>query len=169
MGRRTPTSAEVLEHLRTHVRIDGECRVWAGTLREGYPSHQWRGRTRYVRRSLLELTGTLSLEKHVVWATCGNPHCVAEEHLRAGTRRQMMQAASRRGVFPCGTPQALKAALIRAPRARLPVTRAREAARMRAGGATWREVGRHFGVTGAAASIALKRWERSGLLNWGAL
>lgn len=169
MGRRALTANELLDTFRTNVRLDGECRMWAGALRDGYPSHQWLGAHRYVRRTLLELVGRPVPAQHVVWATCGHTECVAEAHLRTGTRRQMMQAAARRGAFPSGAPQSLRAALARAQTARLPVTRAREAARLRASGATWAQVGAHFGVTGQAACIALTRWERAGLLTWGAI
>lgn len=169
MTRPDLTPAQVLETLRTHVHIDGDCRLWAGWLRDGRPSHRWLGSQRYVRRTLLELTGRPVPVKHAVWTSCGHILCVAEEHLQVGTRRQMMQAAARRGSFQRGAAPALRAALARAPRARLPITRAREAAQLRLEGRTWAEIGAHFGITGQSACNALTRWERAGLLQWGAL
>lgn len=168
-GRRVQTATQVLDMLRTHVRIDGDCRIWAGSVRGGYPHHFWRGSWRRARHTLLTLCGRPPLARHQVWSTCGNRLCMAVDHLRSGTRRQALQAAARRGAFPRGMHKSLSIALARGRTARLPVTRAREAARMRAAGATWREIGAHFGVSGSAAHHALERWTRAGLLQWEAL
>lgn len=168
-GRRVPTEAQVLELLRTHVHIDGDCRIWAGAVRGGYPSHYWRGTRRNARHTLLALTGRPLQPRHQCWSTCGHRLCIAEDHLRSGTRRQALQAASRRGAFMRGMPKSLLIAVARGRTARLPITRAREAARMRLEGRTWREIGEHFGVSASAAHVALKRWSATGLLQWGAL
>lgn len=168
-GRKVQTPAQVLDMLRTHVRVDDDCRIWAGTVRGGYPHHWWQGSWRRARHTLLALIGRPAPQHHQVWSTCGHCLCMAEDHLRSGTRRQALQAAARRGAFPRGTQKSLLIALARGRTARLPITRAREAARMRADGATWREIGAHFGVTPSAAHHALTRWARAGLLQWGAI
>lgn len=150
--------------LRTHVYVDDECRIWAGALQGGYPSHWWAGKRRQARHTLLALAGRPLADGHQVWSTCGNPLCMAEAHLRAGTRRQALQAAAKRGAYPRGVPRTLISAMARAKTARMPVTEAHAVAAMLASGSTIKAIGDRYGVTRSAASIAIKRWSRAGLL-----
>lgn len=150
------TPEQMLAWLTEHVRIDGDCRIWAGRKRRGLPIVQWRHDRWMARRLLWTLSGRELPHGHMVFDTCGNRGCMNLKHLRAGTRDEMYKVAPRKHSAGIG----VKVAIAVAGRAKLGVRERDSVARMRADGMTFTEIGRRYGVTGCAVSQAVARWSR---------
>lgn len=70
---------------------DGDCLLWQGALaRGGVPQMQYGGKVRPVRRVVAQLLGK-KLDGLLATTTCGNPLCLAKEHLWMATRQQLQQ------------------------------------------------------------------------------
>lgn len=155
------SNAEMLEFLRTHVYKDGDCRLWAGAFtRNGYPKVQWNHRYYSARRLMLTLTG-----KHVcgrvVLVTCGDNRCMAEAHMKTISRAEFnTRHLGKHG----GASHSMAVAIGRAPRAKMPMTKAREVSGLRAQGMTYAQIGAVYGVTKSAVGHALQTWARAGVL-----
>lgn len=102
---------DALQSIHARCVEVGECWEWQGWMStHGQPQMK-------LPRALPSKPGTLTRnyavtmlvwEAHhgaflkpgwVVWRTCRNERCLAPEHLRAGTRAQMLQAMKRAGAF----------------------------------------------------------------------
>lgn len=165
IGRQPLSPAAMLDFLRTHVYIDGDCRIWAGSTNgDGYPVVAWNYRRRVVRRLLLELVHGRQLGRHInVWTTCGQVGCVAERHLRSGDRGVMLRAMSKDGRLHGGPKHALAVAMGRAPMARLGIDRAGEVYAALGRGETRADIAARYGVTTSAVGFAIRRWRRAGV------
>jgi len=159
-GRRSGTEAELLDWLRTHVRRDDECLVWAGCYQRGKtPVIRWRRKTWMAGRLLVTLARGPVPKGWRVFSTCGTPGCIAEQHLRTGTaaahcRWRAAQGMNMRGIVP-----ALQVAMARAPTARAGLARRQEAIEARAAGDTWAVIGARMGVQGQAVRRMVARWD----------
>lgn len=159
----TRTRAEVLEWLRTHVRIDDDCRIWAGvTNSPGYPIIWWAGQRWSARMLLLKLLGKPMPDRPIVWSTCGHILCMEPSHLMAGTRRDMLAWMQRQGRFQSGTPRALSSARNR--HARMGMRHARAVAQAVAEGRSTAEIAAQYDVHPSAVGHALRRWRRAGVI-----
>lgn len=169
-GQSPHTPQEKLDYLRTHVRRDGECLLWAGALTvRGYPSTTWRRKKYLARRLLVQLAGRRMPDGWCVWSTCGSRICMNEAHLRTGSRRQMIQAAARAGCMLSGPRRSLVIAIARARQAKLPITQAATVYRLRAQGETFAAIGARYGVSAGAVQKAMQAWARGGINEWTAL
>lgn len=80
------------------------CQIWQGGTSKGRPAAQFRGadgvKTVFLGQSITaELTGATKPEKAVWTNRCGDPLCMAREHLTSMTRAALHQRASQhRGV-----------------------------------------------------------------------
>jgi hypothetical protein len=166
-GQSPHSPEEKLDYLRTHVRRDGDCLLWAGALTvRGYPRTVWRREAYLARRLLLQLAGRPMHDGWCVWATCGSKTCMNEAHLRAGSRKQMIRAAARAGCMLSGPRRSLVVAISRARQAKLPITQAATVYRLRAQGETLAAIGARYGVTADAVHKAMKAWKRAGINEW---
>lgn len=150
------TPEQMLAWLTEHVRLDGECRIWAGRKRRGLPIVQWRHDRWMARRLLWVLSGRDLPHGHMVFDTCGNHACMNIRHLRAGTRDEMYKVAPRRH----GAGAGITLAIALADRAKMGIRERGAVASMLAQGMTYTEIGRRYGVTGGAVSQAVARWNR---------
>lgn len=155
----------MLQYLREHVYLDGDCRIWAGpTNGDGYPVVTWCGRRRVVRRLLLELVHGVPLARHInVWLSCGQVGCISERHLRSGDRGVMLRAMSREGRLHGGPRHALAVAMGRAPLARMGIDRAGEVYAAIGRGETTAQIAQRYGITAGAVRMAVKKWRRAGV------
>lgn len=156
--------AEMREWLQTNVRREDECLLWAGATADGYPVVCWSARSRrcMARALLLELRGRELPARPVVWSVCGHRLCMRPEHLRAGTRADMVAWIAAEGRYPTGARRSLASASGRA--SRLGVVHARAVADLQAQGQTYREIAQQYGVDPSAVGHALQRWRRAGLI-----
>lgn len=158
-GYRVITADEMLAYLRTHVRTQDECLIWAG-CDSRRPIVMWARKRHSARRLLLELAGRALSDRQVVYSTCGRTHCMNEAHLRIGTRAQMLRSKSSNGLLHGGVVHSLAIARARAAGARLPITERFNVSRMRSEGRVWREIAERYGVHLSAPQKQLKNWER---------
>jgi hypothetical protein len=159
-----PTADQVLEHLRTHVRIDPDtgCRIWAGgTTREGYPVVGWQYRKHSARRLMMQLLGRQVTSKQFVWTSCGQKNCLAEDHLRVGSKRQAAAASAKRGAYVTGSQRSLMTALSRVKDARLSIADRHDVWAMICAGDSHRVIGERYGVTASAVGHAMRAWQRA--------
>lgn len=114
-----------------------------------------------TEREVFDLAREAERDDQVVHATCGKLRCMHEEHLRVGTRAQVLRAKSRLGHLVRGTGHSLAIARGRAQRgAKMPITERFNVARMRAQGWTWRRIAEHYGVSLSCPQKQLASWER---------
>lgn len=166
-GQSPHSPAEKLDYLRTHVRVDGECLLWAGALTiRGYPRTTWKRESHLARRLLLRLAGRPMRDGWCVWATCGSKVCMNEQHLRCGPRAMMIKAAAKAGCMLSGPRRSLVIAIARAHQAKLPITQAGTVYRLRAQGETLATIGARYGVTPSAVQKAMAAWARAGINEW---
>lgn len=158
---RAPTAREMLEHLRTNVRIDDEgCRIWAASYSDRMPCVMWQGKKLNARRLLVELSGRQLWPRQVVYATCGKSHCMNEDHLRIGTRAVALRTKSRAGLLHGGMTHSLAIARCKAETSRMPMSERFTVARMRFDGWTWQRIADHYGVHLSCPQKQLRNWER---------
>lgn len=158
---RAPTAQEVLEHLRTNVRIDEDgCLIWASTYKDRVPSVMWNGKKLNARRLLVELSGRQLWPRQVVYATCSKTFCMNEDHLRVGTRAVALRTKSRAGLLHGGMAHSLAIARCKAETSRMPMSERFNVARMRADGWTWQRIADKYGVHLSAPQKQLRNWER---------
>ena len=158
--------ADMREWLRTHVRIDGDCRIWAGTVNSsGMPLVCWmpHGKRLRARTLLLNLTGRPMPAGTVVWSSCGRSDCMNPAHLLTGTRQEMIAHMVAEGRFLRGIPRALASARSR-PGSRLGIRHARDVAQAAAYGATHAQIAAQYGVHESAVGHALGRWRKAGVI-----
>lgn len=162
MTRPVLTPHEMRQWLLENVRIDGDCRIWAGsTTGSGDPEVMW-NRKRYPSRRLLgQLLGMCRDPSYVSWTSCGNKRCMAPEHIRFGTRKQMGLAMRRHGVYLTGSQRSLVSCLGRAPKAKLPITERRKVMALRAQGHTLQQIASVYGVHFDTVSKAIRAWNRA--------
>lgn len=161
VGSRPATPEEALDWLTTHVRLDGDCRVWAGTVEStGTPRVWWNLRRHSAQRLLLDLLGRSVHPTDVVWVGCEHRNCMNPEHLRVGSRRTYNQWASKEGRLMSGMRRSLVVAMSRSAHAKLGVTQRNEVIDMRNRGMTQKAIGEVYGVSRSAVSAFLRRWER---------
>ena len=158
--------ADMREWLRTHVRIDGDCRIWAGTVdASGMPLVCWmpHGKRLRARRVLLELLGRTVPAGAIIWSNCGNPACMTPSHLLVGMRRDMVAWMTAEGRMCRGVPRALASASGR-PNALLSMRNARAVAQAQAEGQTQAQIAAQYGVHQSAVGHAIKRWRKAGVI-----
>jgi hypothetical protein len=163
---------DLLDYLLTHVRVDGDCRPWAGyKCGVGYPRVRHDGRVVAARRLLVSMIcdayGEPLRASERVYSAPGCLHprdCMALEHLRIGTLRQVRAIAARRGAYLSGAARSVNVGAARAKKARMSMTRRDEVVRLLAEGRNYREIGEVFGVTRSAARQAVLCWRRLGLI-----
>lgn len=159
--RRKPlTDDQMRLWLLENVRIDGECRIWAGTVVQGVPVVRWKGRMLSARRLLPKLMGKQIGPREVVYPCCGNGLCLNPQHLRIDTRKRMAGVYKRLGKWASGPRMSIVAAKAGAHRAKIGLANRGAVEKMRAEGRTWAEIGAHFGVSASTAHQASKTWRR---------
>lgn len=162
MPRRVLTEEQMRQWLLENVRVQDECRIWAGAADSlGQPVVMWDGKTYKARRLLGRLLGLLTDTTHLSWTSCGDRRCLAPEHQRYGTMKEMCRAMKRRGVYVSGAHRSMLSAKGRAPNAKLPITERRTVLRLLAEGATHKEIAARYGVHFTAVNKALQSWERA--------
>lgn len=167
MQRRSRSKAQMKEWLQTHVRLDGDCRIWAGTkTSSGHPLVFWkpRGPRLAARALLLELMGKPLPERPVVWSTCGRPDCMNPAHLIAGTRPQMMAWLTEQENYESSASKRIAIARGRSQNARMGMRHARAIARAMAEGSTHAQIAAQYEVSQSAVGHALKRWREVGVI-----
>lgn len=165
------TAAEVLVRIRETVYVREDCRVWAGPVDgRGHPRVGWRRERHSARLLMLRLSGRLPAKAPgvVAWTTCADPLCMADAHIKIGTRGEMARFMAANKRASAGLPHALAIARSHAERgtARMPMSCRHEVAKMRAEGASWAGIAARYGITKTAARNAWLRWQRLGLLQW---
>jgi hypothetical protein len=137
------TAEQWIDHLRTYVRRDDDCLIWAGALRDGRPAVTYNGQKTNAQRLLLELLGH-DLRRKCVWTVCDRL-CMNSAHLRAGYRRQHKRAT--RSSAAHGVHHAMAVAL-----------------GLRSTGVPLSELARQRGVTYQALWNLLRRWRSHGVI-----
>ena len=166
-GRPARTPDEMLAYLREHVYIDGDCLIWAGPFHTGgAPRISWNYRSYLARRLLLELSGRRIRTGEVVYDICDDARCMAEDHLRVGTRAMMAKQRAKQDRYLAGAQRSRVAALGRAGGARLGIDRAPEVLQLRAAGWSYRRIGERYGVHPSAVGHAIAAWKRAGVGEW---
>lgn len=158
---RINTADEVLAVIQQRVRLDDDgCPLWAGAKSgTNAPLIDWKNSRHNARRLMLALLGRPIPDGQVVWTSCGKTLCMHPDHQRVGTRRQCMRAKAKDGRVAHGPVHGLRVAAAVAHRARLPMSERFTVARMRADGATWAQIGQHYGVHLSGAARQFQRWE----------
>lgn len=163
-GQRSATTEEMLEYLRTHVRIDRDtgCHRWAGVMNGRRPYVKWLGRNQDARRLLVTLAGRALTRKLCVWTSCAEPDCMNEAHIRVGTYKQAAQAAARRGAYLSGTARSVASL---AGRTRggvvLPLEERPNILRMQLEGRTLQQIADQYGCSKPNVWARLRTWERT--------
>ncbi len=161
----------LLEICRTNVyRVaESECLVWAGSTRKGRPDvYTPDGRCAPVRRVLAtanRLAPLRSCDRCVM--TCDTDLCVYEGHIQVCTASSLMRHIRKSKRYP--SPLEISIAFAaswtnRRGGARLPMSKAREVAAMRAKGKTLKQIGTEFGVTPQSVHSAITRWSAIGII-----
>ena len=89
----------MLHKIRSRCTEDAGCLIWPGAVsKNGLPQVHYKGKTRYVRKLIKELTTGVP-EDHVVIAVCETPKCVAEDCLKSMTLKQSRQLGAQNGVY----------------------------------------------------------------------
>ncbi len=158
------TPAEMLEFLQTNVHRDEDCLVWAGQVnsKSGGPKVSWRRKMHQARRLMLTLMGE-SIEGKKITQTCEHPLCMNRAHLILLTQQQLLKRASAKGHWQVGAIRVMRAAVGKADTAKMSIKEARTVLKMRAEGATYREIGQKYGVNQSRVGMALKTWARAGV------
>ncbi len=158
------TPAEMLDFLRTHVRRDEDCLIWAGaTDTSGYPKISWHGKAQSAKRLLATLVGRAPHRRQVVYASCGNVRCMAEDHMRVGSKAQAYAAAAKNGGNRPGVHRSLAVALGRSTKARMGFRQAPDVYRMLDAGASYAQIAERFGVHKSQIGHSVKTWKRMGI------
>lgn len=158
-GPRSGTTAEVLRHLQENVRVDGDCRIWAGCVTsDDTPRVFWRGRGWRATRLLWMLMHGYVPDSTRVWARCGNKLCMSPAHLRATSHAAHVAFMAREGRFPTGTRRKLASGLGHANRAKLGIRDRADVARMRGEGLRYADIAQHYGVTASCVGHYVRRW-----------
>lgn len=156
------TEQQMLDWLQTHVYLDGDCRLWAGSVHaQGMPVVSWNRKTHLARRLLLQLRGLPVGAR--TWMTCGNERCMALRHMRTGTAAEMLADLGAMGRLHGGPKHALAVSLGRAQTARMGIDKAGEVFAALGRGETSAEIGARYGVTAGAVRVALRKWRRAGV------
>jgi len=160
------TDAQKLDYLRTHVYIDEDCRIWAGPFCHGkdLPRVIFGRQSFSARRLLAQLSGRRVWPGHRLSASCGNPRCVAEKHIRIEEKAAMVRRLVAERVIPTGLPRTMAAARGWSSRAKLGMKEAHKVAQLRAEGLILREIGDRYGVTPQCVAFALDRWRKAGVI-----
>lgn len=147
---------QMLDYLLTHVRLDGACRIWAGSVTsDGMPKIVWRKRGWRAQRLLLDLMGKRT-DKLRVWNLCQNKLCMEPDHVTTGTVAQHLQWEYDTGHRARGRQHALRVALGR--RDKLGVRALPTLRRLRAEGLTYEQIGEQLQVHPSAVGHLLRRW-----------
>lgn len=104
-----------------HDRCDevGDCWIWRGALSHGtQPAINIDRRSTSVRRFVASLLGRQTKNRYVT-SCCGDPLCVAPDHLRVVTRSQLNKSAAERTGYGKSLTRSVKLAEARRRRARL--------------------------------------------------
>lgn len=168
-GNRIATRDEIYEWVRTNVRVgDDGCLLWAGASNErGTPILTWNRQYHRARRLLVESFGHTLFPHWIVTHTCDSPTCMNVEHLRWGTKRQLMVHIKRRESFRPRADRGIAIAQGLAKRnPKLPLAKRNEVEAMRAQGATLREIADRYDVSVQHVSDQLARWRRTFGFGW---
>ena len=153
---RVKSPEQMLDYLQTHVRIDGECRVWAGVITpQGHPKINWKRRPCQAQRLMLILMGVKVNAR--VWPICGQRACMNPAHLRNDTVAAHNQWMYDTGVLPRGRQRAVRVALGRDTKLgvrAVPMLRS-----LRAEGLTYKQIGARLGAHPSTIGHLLKRWD----------
>lgn len=163
LGNRAATEVEILDWCRTNVRRHGEdgCLLWAGVFSNSHqPRLTWRRSNWLVRRLVVTLTRGPLTRGRVVWATCGHPECVAEDHIKAGSRGDNIRWLMAQGKYPRGMARSMNVAMCRGKHAKLGVKEHPVVLRMRAEGMTFQAIGHQYGVHWSTVQSFVSRWAR---------
>lgn len=164
---RNRSKAEMLDWLQTHVRIDDDCRIWAGSRDSfGYPIICWmpRGKRLSGRVILLELLRRQMPAKPVIWSTCGRTDCMTPAHLHAGTRADLTRWMAENRRTQSGPAHSVAIAVGRAPNSRMGMSHARTIMQAVAAGATHRQIAAEYRVSPSAVGHAMRRWRAAGVI-----
>lgn len=90
----TDMTSEILAHVHQNIqgatRLDGDCLVYVGKISDRPPilGLSWQGKKFYVniRRFLWKEDGRYLTSAQVISPTCGDPRCVALEHMKSESR-----------------------------------------------------------------------------------
>lgn len=92
------TYAPIRERLWGRCEVQGECLVYrGGTSKQGYGLLYYNGRNRGAHRVALALAGEIIKPGQYVLHSCDNPPCCNPNHLRAGSPRDNVDDAMKRG------------------------------------------------------------------------
>ena len=85
---------KLLDYLTPRVKEDADCWLWQlGLASNGTPTmHPTGHKQTAVRRWLSQQMGKAIPANHVATNTCGNPHCVAPDHLLIASRSELGKA-----------------------------------------------------------------------------
>lgn len=161
-GNRVFSPEEMLAFIRGNVRINEDgCAIWCGAFTGARtPKIKW-GLQRYtVRRLLCQLTGRPVRPHQIVYASCGSTLCVAEDHLRIGTPKQLGATLARLGLVNKGTVHGIAVARGRAHSAAMPMTERFAVRQMRLDGMTWDQIASKYGVHRTTPHAQFKAWEK---------
>lgn len=97
----------------------GDCWIWRGACSHKAPAINIGGMSTSVRRFIAGTLQGKSIKGRYVTVCCGEPLCVAPDHLRVVTRSQLNTMAARRTGYGQNLARAAKLAQARRRRARL--------------------------------------------------
>ena len=164
------TVDKLIEYLRDNVYLhkgehDG-CRIWAGAFHaNNHPRIRWNGKVHYARRLIAQFTQPKFQPIHRVWTSCGDPRCVAFDHIRFGTQAEMLKVMSDRGILAYSLSEKLAVAKRRADSgAKLSIRNAQDVFQMRMEGKSYSQIGQHYGVSTSLVHGCVKCWIGLGLM-----
>ena len=118
--------------LHDHTEQEGECMIWQhGCWKDGslpimrlpraLPAMpKVKSKKVSVQRAVWEVASGKAIPKGwLVWATCGNKQCVNPDHIRAGTRKQMIDHKTRAGCYKLSIAEKIKRAKEQQEKSRL--------------------------------------------------
>lgn len=95
IGTRAANDATLLDRVKLHVRSNGDCWEWIGTMTSTSPRVWWQGRPVNARVALFASLNDRPPDAYHVVPTCGNDMCVNPDHQRWETRQEFYQRARR--------------------------------------------------------------------------
>lgn len=152
------TPEQLSRWIWSRCKEDGDCLLWTGAKgSDNVPKMRLPGERKVyqARRVLMEALGR-TIVGRIATTTCGNPMCMAEEHLTAYTRKQLQQRSAKK--FSGTLARSAKLAEISRRNSRLTMEQVQG---IRAQGMKADEVMERFGLSKAAAHslIAGRTWK----------
>lgn len=137
---------DALSRLMRRVNKTETCWLWTGPVNSsGYGGIGFQGKTQGVHRVAYQLLVGPVPQGHHVLHRCDTPRCVNPEHLWTGTSSDNMKDARDKGrAMP------FRGAGVKNPRAKLDPEKVEQAKVMRANGALYTVLAKHFGVNSGA-------------------